>query len=385
MIAVLAVIGTRPEAIKMGPVIRALAARPERVRTIVCLSGQHRELLDGALAPFRVVPDHDLAVMRPGQSLTDVTAAVLQGMEPLLAAERPDWVLVQGDTTTVLAAALAAFYAGVRVGHVEAGLRTGDKRQPFPEEINRRLSGVLADLHFAPTTGAARNLWREGVPTERVVVTGNTVVDAIRYVAALPFDPGGTPLAGLPFGCKRIVLVTAHRRENFGAPLEAICAALRELAGRFPDVEFAYPVHPNPQVVEPVTRLLGEVPGVTLLPSLDYRSLVWLMARCHLVITDSGGIQEEAPGLGKPVLVLRQTTERPEGVAAGVAQLVGTDPVRLVAAATRLLSDETAYEGMARAVNPYGDGTAAERIVAALLAADEEPVKDRRADAPLEA
>jgi UDP-N-acetylglucosamine 2-epimerase (non-hydrolysing) len=363
---VLAVVGTRPEAIKMAPVVRELARHSGVFDARVCVTGQHRQMLDGVLDLFGIRPDHDLAVMRPGQTPGGVTAAVLVGLEPVLAAERPDWVLVQGDTTTAMTAALAAYYARVRVGHIEAGLRTADKWQPFPEEINRRVVGVVADAHFAPTDWAAGNLLREGVPAERVVVTGNTVIDAIREVARRPFDLAGTPLAGLPLGEAPVIAVTAHRRENFGRGMAEICAGLRAVAERYPDVHLVYPVHLNPNVQEPVRRLLGGLANVHLLPPLDYRPMVWLLDRCRLVITDSGGLQEEAPGLGKPTLVLRATTERPEGVEAGTVRLVGADRGRILAETSRLLDDPVAYAAMARAVNPYGDGRAAGRIAAAL-------------------
>ena len=349
----------------MAPVVRALAGHPDEFRSVVCVTGQHREMLDRVLELFEIVPDHDLAVMRPDQTLTDVTTAVLRGLEPVVAGERPDWLLVQGDTTTAIAGALAAYYQRVAVAHVEAGLRTGDKYRPFPEEVNRKLVSAIADLHLAPTTRAAENLRAEGIPDERVVVTGNTVIDAIRHVGALPYDPAGTELAALPAD-KRIVLVTAHRRETFGRGIEEICAGLRELAEGREDVHLVYAVHPNPNIAGPVHRLLAGVPNLTLLAPLDYRPMVWLLRRSSLVITDSGGLQEEAPGLGKPVLVVRDTTERPEGVEAGTVRLVGADRARIVAEAARLLDDPAAYDAMARSVNPYGDGHAAGRIVAAL-------------------
>ncbi|MBX6773131.1 MAG: UDP-N-acetylglucosamine 2-epimerase (non-hydrolyzing) [Chloroflexi bacterium] len=366
MIKVLTVFGTRPEAIKMAPVVQALARDPTAFTVRVCVTAQHRELLDQVLALFHIAPDYDLDIMRPNQSLAGTAAAVLLGLEPVLEAERPDWVLVQGDTTTVAAASLAAFYSGCRVGHVEAGLRTYDRSQPFPEEMNRRIASLLGDLHFAPTERAAANLRREGIPADRVIVTGNTVIDAIRQVADLPFDPAGTPLADLPLGRRRLILVTAHRRENFGRGMEEICSGLRTLAERHDDIHLVYPVHPNPNVREPVCRLLGGIPNITLLPPLEYQPLVWLMKQSHFVITDSGGIQEEAPGLGKPVLVLRRTTERPEGVEAGVVKLVGPDRAAIAAEAERLLRDPVYYQQMARAANPYGDGRAAERIASAL-------------------
>ncbi len=365
---VLSVFGTRPEAIKMASVVHELGRHGERIVSRVCITGQHREMLDQVLRLFEIVPDYDLDVMQDNQSPTQVAAAVLSGMERVLETERPDWVLVQGDTTTVATASLAAFYARVRVGHVEAGLRTRDKWQPFPEEINRRVAGVIADLHFAPTAWARDNLLREGVPAEAIHVTGNPVIDALHVVANRTYDPETGPLAGVPWE-RRMVLVTAHRRENHGRPLEEICAALAEIARRYAgDVHLVYPVHLNPNVREPVHRLLAHVPGITLLPPLDYLPLVYLMKQSTLVITDSGGIQEEAPGLGKPVLVLREVTERPEGVEAGTVRLVGTGQERIVREACRLLDDPAAYREMAQAVNPYGDGQAARRIVEAMLA-----------------
>ncbi len=362
---VLSVLGTRPEAIKLAPVVRELARRPE-IQSRVCVTGQHREMLVPVLDLFNMEPDVDLQVMRPGQTPTQVAAAVLAGIEPVLASERPDWVLVQGDTTTVAAAAWAAYYARIRVGHVEAGLRTGDKWQPFPEEVNRRMASVVADLHLAPTEQARANLVREGIAPEAIVVTGNPIIDAMRWAAELPCDLSQGPLVALDWS-KRIVVVTAHRRENHGEPLRQICLALRDIAQHNPDVAVVYPVHPNPNVRGPVEALLGEVAGVHLLAPLDYLAFVHLLKRSYLVLTDSGGIQEEAPGLGKPVLVLRNVTERPEALAAGTARLVGTERSRVVREVTRLLDDEGAYLAMARAANPYGDGHAAERIVDALL------------------
>jgi UDP-N-acetylglucosamine 2-epimerase (non-hydrolysing) len=380
MLKVLIIFGTRPEAIKLAPIIRELQRRSvdSRLQTIVCVTAQHRQMLDQVLHLFDIVPDYDLDLMKDNQTPTQVAAAVLARLEPILQAERPDWVLVQGDTTTVAAASLAAFYARVKVGHVEAGLRTSDKWQPFPEEINRRVAGVIADLHFAPTEGARQNLLREGVPDDRILVTGNPVIDALQWVAEQPATPEFHELlqqcsVGNRTGkqeemSKQVILVTAHRRESFGRPLENICLALRDLAARYDGlVRIVYPVHLNPNVWEPVHRLLGDVLNVALVPPLDYLPLVHLMKRSHLVITDSGGIQEEAPAFGVPVLVLREVTERPEGVAAGTARLVGADRERIVAEAVRLLEDAGAYEQMAQAVNPYGDGKAAARIGGALL------------------
>lgn len=371
-IKVLSVVGTRPEAIKMAPVIRALRRRPGRVDCRVCVTAQHRRLLDQVLHLFGIAPDYDLDVMAEDQSPTQVAAAVLARLEPILRAERPDWVLVQGDTTTVLAASIAAFYARARVAHVEAGLRTHDRWQPFPEEMNRRVASVVADLHLAPTDWARDNLLREGVPGECIRVTGNPVIDALQWAASLPYDPAGGPLGAIPRD-GRLLLVTAHRRENFGRPLEEICRALVDLVAAEGDLHVVYPVHPNPNVQGTVTRLLAGQSRVTLTPPLGYLALVYLLKRACLVLTDSGGIQEEAPGLGKPVLVLREVTERPEAVAAGTVQIVGTDRGRIVAAARRLLDDPEAYAAMARAINPYGDGQAAERIAAALLGEAVEP------------
>ena len=363
---VLTVFGTRPEAIKLAPVIRELRERGGALVCKVCVTGQHREMLDQVLHLFDIAPDRDLDVMEENQSPTQVAAAVMAALEPVLEAEKPEWVLVQGDTTSAAAAAWAAYHSGVEVGHVETGLRTHDKRQPFPEEINRRLTGVIADIHFAPTDRARQNLMNEGVPEAAIFVTGNPVIDALHWVADLPASPDIGPAVDEPG--ERLILVTAHRRENFGRPLEQICLALRDLAGRYGgQVRLVYPVHLNPNVWEPVHRHLGDLPNVVLTQSLGYLPLVHLMRRCYLVLTDSGGIQEEAPSLGKPVLVLRDVTERPEAVEAGTVRLVGTDRQRIVAEAARLLDDSDAYDDMARAVNPYGDGCAAERIVGALL------------------
>jgi len=366
MMRVLSVLGTRPEAIKLAPVVRELARRPGLVSR-VCVTGQHREMLAPILGLFGMHPDVDLAVMRPNQTPTQVASAVLAGLERVFADERPDWILVQGDTTTVAAAAWAAYYARIRVGHVEAGLRTGDKWQPFPEEVNRRIASVVADLHLAPTEQARQNLLREGIDPAAIVVTGNPVIDALHWASEMPCDLSQGALAQLDWS-KRILVVTAHRRENHGEPLRQICLALREIATIYPDVVIVYPVHPNPNVTGPVYSLLGQVPGVVLLPPLDYMPFVHLLKRSYLVLTDSGGIQEEAPGLGKPVLVLRNVTERPEALEAGTARLVGTEQASIVREVGLLLDDRGDYASMAHAANPYGDGRAAERIVDALLA-----------------
>ena len=368
MLKVLTVFGTRPEAVKLGPVIRELGRHPDRVTSRVCVTAQHRDMLDQVLRIFELRPDYDLDVMQDNQTPTQVASTVLARLEPVLEAERPDWVLVQGDTTTVAVAALAAFYARARVGHVEAGLRTGDRWQPFPEEINRRVAGVIADRHFAPTARARDNLLREDVPSERILVTGNPGIDALRWITAQPESAEVRDLL-LDAPEARIILVTAHRRENFGQPLRNICLALRELVARYAgSIRVVYPVHRNPNVWGPVHELLGQVPYVTLWPPLDYLSNLQLMKRSYLVVTDSGGMQEEAAGLGVPALVLRDVTERPEGVETGALRIVGTDRARIVAEARRLLDDRAEYERMAHAENPFGDGHAAERIVASLLA-----------------
>jgi UDP-N-acetylglucosamine 2-epimerase (non-hydrolysing) len=371
---VLSIFGTRPEAVKMAPVVLRLARTPG-IEPLVCVTAQHRQMLDQVLSLFEIRPDIDLDLMQPNQSLAGITAAIFTHLDPVLTRVQPDWILVQGDTTTVMAAALLAYYQRVRVGHVEAGLRTGDKWQPFPEEINRKVAGVVSDLHFAPTEWSRQNLLREGVPDEAIEVTGNPVIDALQIAAGRPPSPeiqalhrrlGLVEQAGA--NPPRLVLVTAHRRENFGAPLEAICAALKSLAQSYGEgLRIVYPVHLNPNVQEPVYRLLGDVSNIHLLPPLDYLPLVSLMKRASLVLTDSGGLQEEAPGLGVPVLVMREVTERPEGVQAGTVRLVGAHTERIVGEARRLLDDPAAHAAMARAVNPYGDGHAAERIVAALL------------------
>jgi len=362
---ILVIFGTRPEAIKMAPVVQELNRHPTRFDTRVCVTAQHRQMLDQVLALFDIEPEIDLDLMQPGQTPSQVAARVLLNLEPVLQSWRPDWILVQGDTTTVMAATLCAHHNRVRVGHVEAGLRSFDRANPFPEEMNRVVADHVSDLHFAPTPGARDNLLREGISGDRIHVTGNTVIDALLQVASRMWEPPqGDPLRGLDPG-KRWILVTAHRRENFGQPLQGICTALRVLAGR-DDVQVIYPVHLNPNVWEPVHQSLADLPDILLLPPVDYVRLVYLMKKSTLVLTDSGGVQEEAPSLGLPVLVLREVTERPEGVEAGTARVVGTDPECIIAETTRLLDDEAAYQAMARAVNPYGDGRAAQRIIEAL-------------------
>jgi UDP-N-acetylglucosamine 2-epimerase (non-hydrolysing) len=379
-IRVLSIFGTRPEAVKMAPVVKTLESTPG-IESIVCITGQHRQMLDQVLNLFGICPDIDLNLMKPNQGLTELTAEILTHLGPVIKEVRPNWVLVQGDTTTVMAAALVCYYNQVRIGHVEAGLRTHDKWQPFPEEINRRIAGVTADLHFAPTEHSRNNLLCEGVPGWRIIVTGNPVIDALENIAKLPAPVGVQALLDR-LGIndhRKLVLVTAHRRENLGKPLEGICSALRTLAEMYPDrLQLVYPVHLNPNVQEPVYRLLGDVPNITLLPPLDYLTLVHLLHSCFLVLTDSGGIQEEATALKKPTLVLRDVTERPEGVEAGVLKLVGTDPGRIVTEARRLLDDPRAYAAMVQAANPYGDGHAAERIAQALLNYKDPPNENQR-------
>lgn len=360
------IFGTRPEAIKMAPVVSALKASPG-IDTLVAVTAQHRQMLDQVLDLFEIVPDDDLDVMEPGQTLPGAFSKILLGMARVLDARRPDLVLVHGDTSTTLAAALAAFYAKVPVGHVEAGLRTGDMQAPWPEEANRRLTAPLTQFHFAPTKRSRDNLLAEGIPAEGVHVTGNTVIDALLSVAAkIESDTSlkRSLSAQFPFldASKRLVLVTGHRRENFGDGFEQMCAALAVLADRG-DVQVVYPVHLNPNVQEPVRRILNGRAGVVLLEPQEYLPFVYLMTRSHLILTDSGGVQEEAPSLGKPVLVMRDTTERPEAVEAGTVRLVGTHRERIVAEASRLLDQPEAYESMSRAHNPYGDGQAAARIV----------------------
>ncbi|MFH1466090.1 MAG: UDP-N-acetylglucosamine 2-epimerase (non-hydrolyzing) [Pseudomonadota bacterium] len=371
---VLTVFGTRPEAIKMAPLVKALEACPDTEQRL-CVTAQHRGMLDQVLALFELTPHHDLAVMRPNQSLYELTARVLTGMQPVLEAERPDLVLVHGDTTTTMAAALAAFYAHIPVGHVEAGLRTWNLAAPFPEEANRQLADRLCTLLFAPTEGARRALLAEGLADERIRVTGNTVIDALLMVrdqaVAKPLEPWravyGSAFEVVADPQAPMVLVTGHRRESFGQGFLDICTALRTLAERHPEVQLVYPVHLNPNVRGPVLGTLSGLPNVHLMDPLDYEPFVRLMDRATVILTDSGGIQEEAPSLGKPVLVMRQTTERPEGVEAGTVKLVGTDVRAIVEGVETLLYDRAAYEAMHRAHNPYGDGQASQRHIAFIL------------------
>lgn len=369
---ILSVFGTRPEAIKMAPVVNALKAAPG-IDSEVCVTAQHRQMLDQVLDLFHIKPNHDLNIMKPGQDLTDITSNILLGMRALLRKKKYDLLLVHGDTTTTMAAALAAFYEKIPVGHVEAGLRTGNMYAPWPEEMNRSLVGRIAQWHFAPTQRSRQSLLQEGVAESTITVTGNTVIDALHQVVhRLTADASLSQQLKNQFSFlspdKRLILVTGHRRENFGDGFERICKALYELAQR-PDVQIVYPVHLNPAVQEPVRRILGSAKNVCLIPPLDYLPFVYLMTQADLIITDSGGVQEEAPSLGKPVLVMRETTERPEAVEAGTVKLVGTSVEKIVMEAQWLLDDTNAYESMARALNPYGDGLASQRILEAIQTA----------------
>jgi UDP-N-acetylglucosamine 2-epimerase (non-hydrolysing) len=364
-IKIISVFGTRPEAIKMAPVVRALAAAPEFESKVV-VTAQHRQMLDQVLALFAIEPDYDLNIMATAQSLTQITNRVLTGLDEVLAAEEPDMVLVHGDTTTTFAAALAAFYRQVAVGHVEAGLRTRSKYFPFPEEINRCLTGVLADIHFAPTTVAKTNLLHEGVPSELILVTGNTAIDALFLAVDQEYRFRHPLLKAWHWDRYRTVVVEAHRRENWGQPLENICAAIAEIVNRHQDLAVIFPVHLNPKVQQPVQRLLGNQPRVHLLEPLPYADFANLIARSYLILTDSGGIQEEAPSLGRPVLVLRNVTERPEAVSAGTVRVVGTEKEKVIEVTEKLLTDRATYNQMAQAVNPYGDGRASDRIITGL-------------------
>ena len=377
MIRVLLVFGTRPEAIKLCPLVRELRGRASEFCARICVTAQHREMLDQVLDAFGVAPDCDLDLMRPGQTLSALTARILEALEPVLAAESPDLVLVQGDTTTTLAASLAAFYHDIPVDHVEAGLRTGDIRQPFPEEMNRLLTSRLADLHFAPTPRSAANLVAEGVPRDRIHITGNTGIDAVLFVRDA-LESGALPAPEWPWldPSRRLIVVTGHRRENFGSAFAGELRALARLAAR-PDVQVVYPVHRNPNVFGPAHELLGHLPHVHLLEPLPYVPFVDLMRRAHFLITDSGGIQEEAPSLGKPVLVLRNKTERPEAVEAGTVKVIGTAEDGIIAEASRLLDDPAEYARMTRVHNPYGDGHASRRI-ADILSQKESGVRSQK-------
>jgi UDP-N-acetylglucosamine 2-epimerase len=369
MPTVLSVIGTRPEAIKMAPVVKELDRQSGTLRSVVCSTGQHREMLDQVLNLFGITPEYDLNLMRVNQGLAQLTARLFDQLDDVLAEVRPDCVLAQGDTTTVLVTSLVSYYRGIPFGHVEAGLRTGDRRRPFPEEINRRLADAVTDLYFAPTERARQALLKEGYADADIFVTGNTVIDALLEVAQRDnYNWSTGPLASLAED-GRYVLITAHRRESFGEQFRQLCLAICDLAHRFErdGIHFVYPVHLNPNVRQPVGDILSTVRNVSLIEPLDYFSLVQLMKRSEIILTDSGGIQEEAPSLGVPVLVMRETTERPEGIEAGVVRLVGTDRERIVREATRLLTDADAHAAMAARANPYGDGFAAQRIVRTVL------------------
>lgn len=361
---VMVVIGTRPEAIKLAPVILELGKHQDCFGTTICVTGQHREMLDQMLGVFGLRPDHDLAVMKPGQTLSDVTSACLAGMDRVIELERPDMVLVQGDTTTTLAASIAAFYKRVPIGHIEAGLRTGKKYDPFPEEINRRVTSHISDVHFAPTEFAKNNLVREGISPENILVTGNTVIDALLFTKRRITEDSSSAWNGNgEVNGLRTILVTAHRRESFGLPFRRVCEALRAIAERRRDVLIVYPVHLNPNVQAPVREILGGIPNVKLIAPLDYVSFVACMQSAYILLTDSGGIQEEGPALHKPVLVMRDVSERPEAIAAGTSLLTGTDPEAIFSAVSSLLDDPVRYNDMASRPNPYGDGRASERIV----------------------
>lgn len=366
-IKVMTVFGTRPEAIKMAPVVLELKKHPESIIPVVAVTAQHREMLDQVLNLFEIKPDYDLNIMAAGQTLFDITTKAMHGLDKVLTEEKPDLVLVHGDTTTTFAGALASYYHQVPVGHVEAGLRTYNKYSPFPEEMNRQLTGRIAELHFAPTDTSEKNLLQEHVPAEQIFVTGNTVIDALHHTVQDSFDFEDETLQGVDFTGKRIILVTTHRRENLGEPMRHVYKALRQLTEEFDDVEVVFPVHKNPKVREVVNEELGGLEKVHLIDPLDYEPFANLMHRAHLILTDSGGVQEEAPALGKPVLVLRDTTERPEAVEAGTVKLIGTDRERVYEEAKRLLTDDAEYHRMAESVNPYGDGHAAERIIQAIL------------------
>ncbi|WP_292300760.1 non-hydrolyzing UDP-N-acetylglucosamine 2-epimerase [Megasphaera sp.] len=377
MIKVMTVFGTRPEAIKMAPVVLELQKHADQIQTIVAVTAQHRQMLDQVLDLFQITPDYDLDIMSQGQTLYDITTKSLMGLKDVLAKEKPDLVLVHGDTTTTFAGALASYYQQVPVGHVEAGLRTGDIYSPFPEEMNRKLTGAIAAIHFAPTATAKANLLKENVNPSHIYVTGNTVIDALMTTVAGDYD-FGDDLKGVDFQNHRVILLTTHRRENLGEPMRHIYKALRRIIEEIPDTEIVFPVHRNPLVRKVVEEELAGVDRIHLIDPMEYEPFANLMSLSSLVLTDSGGIQEEAPSLGKPVLVLRNTTERPEAVEAGTVRLIGTDKDVVYAETKRLLTDQAAYDAMSNAVNPYGDGKASQRIVQAILHAfaGEEAVPD---------
>ncbi len=361
-IKVMTIFGTRPEAIKMAPVVKGLE-ETEDLESIVTVTAQHREMLDQVLELFDIEPDYDLDIMKSGQTLSDITVRVLKGLESVLLEAKPDIVLVHGDTSTTFVAGLASYYQQIRVGHVEAGLRTYNKYSPFPEEVNRQLTGVLADIHFAPTSTSCANLLKENIERDDIFITGNTVIDALLSTVDDSFVFENSLLNKIDFENKKILLLTSHRRENLGKPMENIFVAVRKLVNNNPEVEVVFPIHLNPKVRDIANRILSDIDRVHLIEPLDYQPFANLMARSYLIMTDSGGIQEEAPGLGKPVLVLRDTTERPEAIAAGTVKLVGTDMDKVYETANQIIRDDNIYQGMANAVNPYGDGKAVERIM----------------------
>jgi UDP-N-acetylglucosamine 2-epimerase (non-hydrolysing) len=366
MIKVLSVFGTRPEAIKMAPLVKELE-KNENIRSRVAVTAQHREMLDQVLELFDIVPDYDLDIMKQGQTLFDITCRALAGLKEVFQAEKPDLILVHGDTTTTFVAALAAYYLQIPVGHVEAGLRTGEKFSPFPEEMNRHLTGTLSDLHFAPTPLSQENLKKEGVPGENIYVTGNTVIDALLATVRQEFVFNDPVLDSINFQSSRVLLVTTHRRENLGDPMREIYQALKEIVEEYPDVEIIFPMHKNPAVRKVVDEVIGDMARVHLIEPLDYAPFVNLMQKCFIVLTDSGGMQEEAPSLGKPVLVLRNTTERPEAMEAGTVVLVGTGREDVLRETKRLLDEPDRYRQMSEAANPYGDGSASARIAQGIL------------------
>lgn len=365
-IKVMTVFGTRPEGIKMAPIIKVMENISEIDNTI-CITAQHREMLDQVLNLFHIEPDYDLNIFKPGQSLTEITMKALEGLEKVILEVKPDVLLVQGDTSTVFAGALAAFYQKVKIGHVEAGLRSGNLYSPYPEEANRKLTGILTDFHFAPTETNRDNLIREGYPKEKIFITGNTVIDALQYAVKEDYSFQIPLLNNIDYKDKRIILLTSHRRENIGKPMENIFSAINQIALKYEDVEVVFPIHLNPKVREIANRIFNGNRRVHLIEPLDYEPFTNLMAKSHLVVTDSGGLQEEAPSLGKPVLVVREETERPEGIEAGTAKLVGTDYENILKEIDILLSNQKEYENMANAVNPYGDGRASEKIVDIIL------------------
>ncbi len=359
---VMVVFGTRPEGIKMAPIIKELKKR-DNIESIICITAQHRQMLDQVLEIFDIEPDYDLNIFEAGQSLTKITTRALQGLEEVLIKERPDILLVQGDTTTVFSGALAAFYQGIKVGHVEAGLRSGNIHSPYPEEANRMLTGILAEYHFAPTKRNKENLVKENYPVDKIYITGNTVIDALKYVVDQDYDFDIDLLNSIDYENKKVILMTSHRRENIGKPMENIFSAVSDIVKKYDDVEVVFPIHLNPKVRRIANSILSDNPRVHLIEPLDYKPFTNLMSRVHIVVTDSGGLQEEAPTLGKPVLVVREETERPEGIEVGTAKLVGTEYDKIYENLDLLLSNDEEYEKMARAINPYGDGQAAKRIV----------------------